>query len=257
MFADYAPHHRNAPAFYARARKEIAAALALDPNSAAAHTSLALLRFAANKDAAGSEAEFRRAIALDPSYAVAHHWYGTTLIQRDRLNDGARELRAAIALDPGSPATGGWLADISYRRGRYDDAIVYARRALDLDPHRGGALRRLGLAYELSGEIPHAIAIFERLRRSGPKADEAPALLAEAYARAGRYDAARAQLRVAVRLHPRYSDTAFALLALGDRTRGLAILDKMRPLNTPELQDPRIDPFRSALHIASRIDSSS
>ena len=257
MTADYEHAYVKPARYFARARAEIRTALALDRDSAAAHTSLGMLRYAADHDKRGSEAEFRRAIALDPTYAIAHHWYGTTLFEQGRIGRAARELRTAMTLEPVSAATGAWLAEASYYGRRYGDSIVYARRALDLDPHRGGALRRLGLAYELTGEIPHAIAIFERLRRSGPKADEAPALLAEAYARAGRYDAARAQLRVAVRLHPRYSDTAFALLALGDRTRGLAILDKMRPLNTPELQDPRIEPFRSALHIASRIDSSS
>jgi DNA-binding winged helix-turn-helix (wHTH) protein/Tfp pilus assembly protein PilF len=251
MFADYGKDKRKASKYYARARTEIAAALALDRDSAAAHTSLAMLRFAANHDAAGSDAEFRRAIELDPSYAVAHHWFGTTLLQRGRIADAKRELRVAVALEPVSPATGGWLADASYYRGEYTDAIVYARRALDLDPHRGGALRRLGLAYELAGDVPQAIATFERLRRSGPDADGAPALLAEAYARAGRLNAARRALRDAVRLHPREGDTAFAMLALGDRT-GLAILEHTmtsmaRMHEAQELHDPRFAPFRDEL----------
>ncbi|HWT07305.1 MAG TPA: tetratricopeptide repeat protein, partial [Xanthomonadales bacterium] len=257
MTADYERAHVKPATYFARARTEIRTALALDVDSAQAHTSLGMLRFAADHDKRGSEAEFRRAIALDPNYAVAHHWYGTTLLDQGRIAGAVRELRIAMTLEPVSAATGAWLAEASYFDRRYGDSIVYARRALDLDPRRGGALRRLGLAYELTGDVPRAIAIFERLRRTGPKADEAPALLAEAYARAGRYAAARAQLRAAVRLHPRESDTAFALLALGDRARGLAILDRMRPRDTPELQDPRIEPFRSALHLASRAESSS
>jgi DNA-binding winged helix-turn-helix (wHTH) protein/tetratricopeptide (TPR) repeat protein len=257
MTADYERAHVKPAAYVARARAEIRTALALDRDSAAAHTSLGMLRFAADHDKRGSEAEFRRAIALDPSYAVAHHWYGTTLLDQGRIAGAVRELRIAMTLEPVSAATGAWLAEASYFDRRYGDSIQYARRALDLDPRRGGALRRLGLAYELTGDVPRAIAIFERLHRSGPAADEAPALLAEAYARAGRYDDARAQLRLAVRLHPHHSDTAFALLALGDRAHGLAILHTMRPLNSPELQDPRIEPFRSALHLASRAGSSS
>ena len=248
MTADYSGSHRKAAPYLARARAEIRIALALDGDSAAAHTSLGMLRYAADHDPARADVEFRRAIALDPSYAVAHHWYGTTLMERRRLAEAQRELRAAIALDPVSAATGAWLAEASYYGHRYADAIIYARRALDLDPQRGGALRRLGLAYELAGDVPQAIATFERLRRTGPDGDYAPALLAEAYARAGRHDAARAALRDAVRLHPRDSDTAFAMLALGDRLHGIAILKTMRSKESDQVMwDPRIDPFRSAL----------
>jgi DNA-binding winged helix-turn-helix (wHTH) protein/Tfp pilus assembly protein PilF len=253
MMADYRLGRLKPARYLARARAEIRTALALDRDSAAAHTSLAMLRFAADHDSRGSDAEFRRALALDPGYAIAHHWYGTTLFRRGRLADASRELRAAITLEPVSAATGGWLAEASYFSRRYADAIVYARLALDLDPHRGGALRRLGLAYELAGDVPHAIETFERLRRTGPEAADAPALLAEAYARAGRRDAARAALREAIRVHPNDSDTAFAMLALGDRARGLAILHRM-PKPAPKyasLMDPRIDPFLAALHLSA------
>ena len=259
MIADYQHEHVKPARYFARARTEIRTALALDRDSAVAHASLGMLRYAADRDVRGSAAEFQRAIALDPGYAVAHHWYGTTLFEQGRLADASRELRAAITLEPVSAATGAWLAEASYYSGRYADAIVYSRRALDLDPHRGGALRRLGLAYELAGDLPRAIAAFERLRRIGPDASAAPALLAEAYARSGRRQAARAALRDALRLHPRDGDTAFAMLALGERKRGLAILARMPTTmyKTPTLTDPRLEPFRSALHLVSRLPETS
>ncbi len=247
MIADYGKHHVNRTLYYARARREVRAALALDASSVAAHTSLAMLHAAADHDIDGALAEFRRAIALDPDYAVAHHWYGTTLFQRGRLADASFELHRAAELDPISTATSAWLAEASYYDHRYGDAITYSRRALDLDPRRGGALERLGLAYELAGDLPRAIATFERMRR-GPEADQAPALLAEAFARAGRYADAGAALREAIRLHPRDDDTAFALLAAGQRARGLAILARMpRSEEDSPLPDPRIDRFRAAL----------
>lgn len=249
MVADYGRHHQvNGAAAYARARREVRAALALDAESAAAHTSLAMLHATADHDVAAALAEFRRAIALDPNYAVAHHWYGTILFQRGQLAEASHELHRAIELDPVSTATSAWLAEASYYDHRYADAITYSRRALDLDPRRGGALERLGLAYELDGDLPRAIATFERMR-GGPEADHAPALLAEAFARAGRYADASAALRDAVRLHPGDDNTAFALLAAGHRARGLAILARMpRPQEDSPLADPRIDRFRAALH---------
>jgi DNA-binding winged helix-turn-helix (wHTH) protein/tetratricopeptide (TPR) repeat protein len=249
MLADYQVGPLKPARYLARARSEIRRALALDRESAVAHASLGMLRFTADHDMRGAESEFRHATALDPGYAVAHHWYGTTLMQEGRVADALHELGLAMTLEPVAPATGSWLAEASYFGGRYADAIAYSRRALDLDPHRDGALRRLGLAYELAGDLPRAIAAFERLRRSGSEGSAAPALLAEAYARSGRPAAARAALREALRLHPRDADTAFALLALGERRRGLTILAR-RPdtmYRTPPLQDPRLAPFRSAL----------
>lgn len=252
MIADYRAHasygayKAMGSVFYARARSEVRRALALDPDSAAAHTSLAMLRAAGDHDIPGAFSEFRRAIALDPNYAVAHHWYGTLLFQHGRLAEATYELHRAIELDPVSTATSAWLAEASYFEHRYADAITYSRRALDLDPRRHGALERLGLAYELAGDLPRAIATFERML-NGPDADRAPALLAEAFTRVGRYADACAALREALRLHPRDDDTAFALLAAGQRARGLAILAHMpRPVDTP-LADPRIDRFRAAL----------
>ena len=247
MIADYGVHKLNATPYYARARREVRRALVLGPDSAAAHTSLAMLRAADDHDISGAFAEFRHAIALDPNYAVAHHWYGTLLFQRGRLAEASFELHRAIELDPVSAATSAWLAEASYYDHSYGDAITYSRRALDLDPRRHGALERLGLAYELAGDLPRAIAAFERML-NGPEADRAPALLAEAFTRVGRYADACAALRQALRLHPRDYDTALALLAAGQRARGLAILARMpRPQEDTPLADPRIDRFRAAL----------
>jgi DNA-binding winged helix-turn-helix (wHTH) protein/Flp pilus assembly protein TadD len=250
MIADYEQPQVHQKRYFALARAGVRTALDLDPASAAAHTSLAQLSFMADHDAVRAETEFRRAIELDPAYATAHHWYGTMLLERGRVAEASRELSAAVTLDPVAPATGAWLAEASYYGRRYGEAVTYARRALDLDPHRGGALRRLGLAYELAGDLPHAIATFERMRGERAEASYAPALLAAAYAHAGRLRAARAAAREAVGLHPRDADTAFALLAVGEHARGLAILATMRTRDSygsVALRDPRLDPFRSAL----------
>lgn len=251
MTADYERERVKPARYYADARAQIRTALSLDPRSAAAHASFGMLRFAADRDPRGSEAEFRRAIELDPGYAIAHHWYGTTLLQKGRLLEASRELHIAVSLEPVSPATGGWLAEASYYSGRYNDAITYARLALDLDPHRLGALRCMGLAYELAGDSRRAIATFERMRRSGSETSYAPALLAEAYARIGRGAEARVELRLARKLHPYDGDTALAMLALGERTAGLAILRSMHwDQANIMLPDPRVAPFRAALRDA-------
>ncbi|MDB5070224.1 MAG: transcriptional regulator, CadC [Candidatus Eremiobacteraeota bacterium] len=236
--------HVGAARYFARARAEIAKALALDRNSAAAHASAGMLHSAADRDKRAAEAEFRRAIALDPSYAVAHHWYGTTLFGQGRLAEASRELRTAMSLEPVAAATDVWLAETAYYQRRYADAIAYSRRALDLDPRRFDALRRLGLAYELAGDLPRAIAVFKQLRESGFEPDDASALLAEAYARSGRPEAARAALLRARRAGE--GNTAMAMLALGERARGLSLIGAMRKkYGAPTLLDPRFEPYRN------------
>ncbi len=263
MTADYRQkvlaRSRTGPArYFARARAEIALALALDRDSAPAHASAGMLRLMAEHDKRGAEAEYRRAIALDPGYALAHHWYGTTLLDQGRVGDAARELRTAMALEPVSAATDAWLAEASYYQHRYHDAIAYSRRALDLDPNRQGALRQLGLAYELAGDLPRAISVFEQLRRSESFGGDASALLAEAYARAGRRGAARAALRGAHR-DADLGNTALAMLALGERARGSAMIAGMqKKYGPPMLLDPRFEPYANELrpHPAAASSSS-
>ena len=259
MVADYECMRMPVREVYAHARAHIAQALALDANNAPAHASLAMLYFAADHNVRGSEREFQRALDLEPDYAVAHHWYGTTLMQRGLVGAGARQLREAIRLDPLSPATGAWLAEASYYQRHFADAIRYERLAIDLRPTEYNQLRQLGLAYEMSGNVAAAIQTFERLARiartqqSVRKDVNTPALLAEAYARAGRWPDARARLREAMRQSPRDEDTAFALLAAGERARGLRILAAVRPAHDPLLaQDPRLEGIREREQTAGR-----
>jgi DNA-binding winged helix-turn-helix (wHTH) protein/tetratricopeptide (TPR) repeat protein len=252
MTANYrhqvAHDHVGTARSFARARAEIEKALALDRNSAAAHTSAGMLHAMADHDKRAAEAEFRRAIALDPSYAVAHHWFGTTLFGQGRLAEASRELRTAATLEPVAAATDFWLAETAYYEHHYADAIAYSRRALDLDPRRLDALRRLGLAYELAGDLPRAIAAFKQLRESGFQPDDASALLAEAYARSGRPEAARAALRRASRADE--GNTALAMLALGERARGLSLIAVMqKKYGAPTLLDPRFEPYRAAIRL--------
>ena len=51
-------------------------AVALDDNSAEAHTSLAVFKLFYEYDLAGCEREFRRAFTLNPNYAFAHDQFG-------------------------------------------------------------------------------------------------------------------------------------------------------------------------------------
>jgi DNA-binding winged helix-turn-helix (wHTH) protein/tetratricopeptide (TPR) repeat protein len=248
MLADYTMRPRDRVTHVARAREAVRAALALGPRSAEAHTSYAELLSLGDHDSAAADAEFRRALALDPGYATAHQWYGVSLLFEQQLAAARQELQQAVVLDPTSAARTQWLAEAAYYQRRYGEAIGYVQRTLELDPHRGGALRELGLGYELAGDYKRAIAAFMRLRASDDDPDGAPALLAEAHARAGHRTEARTWLMLALRRRPHDYDTALALLADGQHTRALKMLAGVHEGDKGSYIaldiDPRLDSLR-------------
>ena len=78
-------------------------AIALDDDSAEAHTSLANFKLWYEYDWAGAESEFRRAFALNPNYAFAHDQFGIGLAFQGRFDEAIAEGKRAAALDPLSP----------------------------------------------------------------------------------------------------------------------------------------------------------
>ena len=105
------------------ARQAALQALALDGDSAEAHTALGAVSAVFEWDWATAGREFQQAIALNPNYATGHQWYANFyLIPQLRLDEAAREMDAAEALDPLSPimlVDRGW---VDYLRGDYAQA---------------------------------------------------------------------------------------------------------------------------------------
>lgn len=235
IMADYRYGSLPPDDYYARARAFAKKALALDSSCSDAYAVLGMIATDKSANASRRLAEgirdLQRAIALDPSNGPAHEWYGIALLSAGHVNQAYAELRRAIDLDPLSVATTAWLGDAAYLNGHFSDAIGYAYQTLDLAPGRYEALETLGLAYEARGQMPRAIAAFERLAAvcAGCRA-EAAALLAGAYARVSRLADARAEVAIA-RAHPKdvdAKDLAIAFVSIGKRQAGLALLRRMR-----------------------------
>ena len=72
-------------------------ALAMAPNFAPAHATLALLQGEQSKEA---EPPLRRAVALDPSYSEAWNWLGNSLSSQGRLPEAMAAWKRAIEIDP-------------------------------------------------------------------------------------------------------------------------------------------------------------
>ena len=203
-----------------KARDAIEKALALDPGSPEAHTSLAYIRLLYDRDWAGAEREFKQAIALNPGYVNAHHWYSHELVALGRMRESHQESETALALDPTDVVINEHMAWHHLMAREYDKAIPQAKKAIELDPTMVQAHRVLGLAYLYTGRSAEACAEFQRgveLSHDDPVAE---AYLARCFAASHREKDARDILeRLKSATSERYisaAEIAAIYAALGD-----------------------------------------
>jgi TolB-like protein len=109
-------------------------ALALDPLSGEAYTSLGSLRTDQNQDEEAEES-FKKAIELSPNYATAWHWYAYSLDGRGRYEDALPLIRKAVELDPKSPIIATMLSGVYRGLGRIEEAMATIQSSLRDDPN--------------------------------------------------------------------------------------------------------------------------
>jgi len=160
-------------------------AIEIDPSSAEAHASMALV-LSHKLDWGGAEKEFKRALQLDPQYANAHHWYGDYLSIKGRHDEAVLEARQALERDPLNLMVGTWVGLRYYLARRYDSAIEQGRNTVDLDPNFAAAHLVLGESYLQIGQNERGLA---ELQRAASLSGNSPLYLAQvgvAHAMAGR-----------------------------------------------------------------------
>jgi len=119
---------------YERAKAYAERAVALQPDLADGHTSLAFLRYKFEWRWDDAEREFKQAIALNPNYTLAHHWYGEFLGLLGRYDESIRELNAALALEPDSLAIQSDLVSPLLGAGRIAEARQVIETAAKTNP---------------------------------------------------------------------------------------------------------------------------
>lgn len=175
---------------FPKARRAADAALALDPNLAEAHTSLALIRFQYEWDWQGAEQTFGHALATNPNYAPAHHFYADYLKALGRFDEALEEIKTAHELDPLSLAINTGVGHVLYLSGQYDRAIEQYRRAVELDPDFMMTHIWFGRPYLEKGMYAEAIAELETAVRLSGESTLALAMLGHGLASAGRSEEA-------------------------------------------------------------------
>jgi TolB-like protein/DNA-binding winged helix-turn-helix (wHTH) protein/Flp pilus assembly protein TadD len=160
-------------------------AIEIDPQSAEAHASLALVLHH-KWDWSGAEPEFKRALQLDPHYANAHHWYGDYLSVKGRHDEALLEAKQALELDPLNLMIGTWVGLRYYLARNYDRAIEQGRNTVELDPNFAAAHLVLGQSYVQKGLRRQGL---DELQKAASLSGNSPLYLAQvavANAEAGR-----------------------------------------------------------------------
>jgi TolB-like protein/tetratricopeptide (TPR) repeat protein len=149
-------------ATWEHARSAAETALKLDPKSAAAHTTLAMIHCFYDWDWSAAETELRQARALSPRDS----W--TLLVQSilsstlGRFDEAFTQLTASLAIDPLDPGTWQNLAWLQLRRGHLPEAQAAARRTLEIAPTYDGMHFILGLVLLARGDREAALAAMQQ-----------------------------------------------------------------------------------------------
>jgi adenylate cyclase len=244
---------------FPKAKTAALKALQLNDKLAEAHTGFARVLWY-EFDMLGSISEFQRAIALNPNYATAHQWYGRDpLAALGRFDEAIAEGKRAIELDPLSPIINADLGYTMINARRYGEAIAQLRQTLEIDPTFYYAHYTLGMALQVKGDLPAAIAEYTTAQQLTDNNLRARVLLAAAKAQSGDKEVAMQMLAELEEL-ARYGNVhaywrTVLYLSLGNRDEAIRWLEqgvadhegldiawiKVDPLLDPLRGDPRFE----------------
>ncbi len=176
----------------AKARVFAEKALELDPDLAAAHTSMGMIRAFGDWDFERAEKDYQRAIDLDPGYPHAHLLYGLLLASLGRLDEAIEQMEIGYDLDPLSFDLGNIsLGKLYELQGREDRAIAHWEEKIDLAPRYYGPHLSLGSYYCRKGDPEKGLASLRRAMELSPEDPWIVANLGYCHAVAGREIEAR------------------------------------------------------------------
>lgn len=238
-----------------RAKAAALKAIEIDPLSAEAHASLALV-LNHEWDWPAAEAEYRRALQLDPGYANAHHWYGDYLSARSRHKEALLEAQQALTLDPLNLMIGTWLGLRHYLAHKYDRAIDQGRSTMELDPNFAAAHLLLGESYVQAGLDAQGLAEAQSAARLSGDSPLYIAQVGVAYAAAGKRTEALEIVAQLQTLSARRYVSPYGLAqiygALGDKDSAFKWLQKSYEDRSVWMTYLGVDPVFDDLHTDRR-----
>jgi len=179
-----------------------------DEGLARAWLSLGLVEEA--RDPQKSIAAYAQAAALTPKDPVPHLDAGLLLEKQNKLDEAAREYQVAVELDSNSASAITGLANVYSKQRKYAGAETQLRKLLAIDPGNHDARVQLGRILAAEGKSDEAATLLAS-EKSGSSDPHVALELGTTYVKAGKYDEAEHQFRIAVQGLPGDAEAHYAL----------------------------------------------
>ena len=184
-----------------------------------------------------AEAEVRRALAMDFNSADAHTLLGIALSSQGRFDEAISELGRAVEIDPNSFDAELYLGRSRYGRSDTAGAARALEKAVSLRPEDPEARFFLGTVLEVAGDQDAASEQYRELQRISPNDPRGYVGLGGILGKTGKNEEALAQLRKARELDPANFESNMALGRLLAKTGSME--ESIRFLQDAAKQSPQ------------------
>ena len=193
-----------------RAQELIAHAISLDPKSAKAHLSMAIVHLF-QKDSKSAAAEFKTAADLAPPRSSMKMSYAEFEVQTGEVDKAVAYLKELTSQTPDFFPAWALLSRIAFTQKKYDEALALLENILSRDPDNPDARLLQAKNWLAKQENKKAIDGLERLSHSYPSSPAIKFELARAYLQDNKSAQATAALTAAIVASPNYPDAVLLL----------------------------------------------
>jgi adenylate cyclase len=178
-----------------------------------------------------------RALALNPDTPLAHSTLGVLQMVAGKHEDAIRAARKAVSLAPNDTDARTTLAIILTYAGQPEAAIAEMETVLRLDPKPPASIHIVdGFAHFIAGQYEQSLEAFLKANAMAPNNITINSFLGGIYARLGRMEEAKAAMDVALKYQPSEALSWYKLnLSYFKRAEDLdRLIDSLRMAGLPE-----------------------
>jgi len=110
----------------------------------------------------------KKAISLDPYFLEAYDLYGRLCLETGRYDEAEAAYRYILQYDSDAPNTHYMLGVVFARQHKWDEAIKEWERAIEIAPDMDDAIRELGWAWNILGDVERSIHMLRKALELNP-----------------------------------------------------------------------------------------